>query len=503
MSSASPSPDGRVSPPPAALVLAAVALHLLVYAAAIPGSFTFDDRSIVVMDPRVSGPAPLGETFSRPYFMPGQYRPLTLFSLGLDVRLFGLSPTALRVENLVWAGLGVGLFAWLAALLGAPRFAVWSLVLLLSVHPVRSEAIVTVVGRSEMLVFALMTAALLAGRASSIGRGNGRRTLLAAGSGFLVLLALLSKENAFVAPGLLAGFLLLDSSKGERSFRGWSQIKPLVIAWALAFALVFAARRLGMGAFLTGDKFVIDPFDNVLARLPSRERPPAAISLLNLARNRLVWPRILAADYGPVSFPREQLLGPAAVSAGAATLLGGALLVFAFWKRRPLVSFGLAWAALTYLPFANLFFLTGSAFAERLLHLPAAGVMLALTGLFPRRPVERWIRTVVGGVVLGTFLLAVVRIERRIPEWEDDRTLFAATVRDVPLNGRAWFNLAVIALSDKDVAAVRQAVTKALQADPRLAGRVAGLIAHAEVIGRQDEAVAIREGAAAAGRPAP
>lgn len=501
--SAAPFPDGRISLSPATLVLAAVALHLLVYAASIRGSFTFDDRSIVVMDPRVSGSAPLRETFSRPYFTPGYYRPLTLFSLGLDVRLFGLSPAALRVENLVWAGLGVGLFAWLAALLGAPRFAVWSLVLLLSVHPVRSEAIVTVVGRSEMLVFALMTAALLAGRASAIERENGRRALLAASSGLLVLLALLSKENAFVAPGLLAGLFFLDSSQGGRSFRGWSRIKPLVVAWALAFALAFAARRVGMGAFLTGDKLVIDPFDNVLARLPSRERLPAAISLLNLARDRLVWPRTLVADYGPVSFPREQILGPAAVSAGAATLLGGAVLVFALWKRRPLVSFGLAWAALTYLPFANLFFLTGTAFAERLLYLPAAGVVLALTGLFPRRLTHRWTRAVVGAAVLAAFLLAVVRIERRIPEWEDDRTLFTSTIRDVPLNGRAWFNLVVIALSEHDVAAVRQAVTKTLQADPRLAGRVAGLIAHAEAIGQQIEVAAIREGAAAVGRPAP
>lgn len=488
----------RVAPNPAALVLAAIALHLAVYAASIPGSFTFDDRSIVVMDPRVSGSAPLRETLSGPYFMLGQYRPLTFLSLRLDVGLFGFSPTALRAENLLWAGLGVGLFAWLAALLGAPPFAVWSLVLLLSVHPVRSEAIVSVVGRSETLVFALMTAALLAGRASAFATVSARRALLAAGSGSLILLALLSKENAFVAPALLAGLFLLDPTQGESSLPAWPRVRPVVIAWALAFALAFAGRRVGMGAFLTGGKLVIDPFDNVLARLPSAERLPAAVSLLNLARDRLAWPRTLVADYGPVSFTREQLFGTAAVCAGAATVLGGAALVFALWKRRPLVSFGLAWAALTYLPFANLFFLTGTAFAERLLHLPAAGVVLALVGLFPRQPSRRWARAVVCTAVLVAFLLAVVRIERRIPEWEDDRTLFAATVRDVPLNGRAWFNLVVIALSDHDVAAARHAVTMALQADPRLAGHVARLVSHAEAIGRQDDATAIREGAAEA-----
>lgn len=497
--------DVNVRPSPAALVLVGMALHVMIYGPSLAGSFTFDDRKIVVSDPEISGQAPLRGAFFRPYSVPGYYRPLTLLSLGLDVKLFGLSPAALRAENLVWAGVGVGLFAWLAVLLGASPVAAWSLLLLLSVHPVRSEAIVSVVGRSELLAFVFLTAALLAGRAA-VPESRERHALLAGTSGLLLLLALLSKENAFVAPALLPAVLLVNRSRRTREILGpgFGRLIPITIAWGAAFTLALTLRRAGMGGWVTGSALVIGPFDNVLVRLAPHERLRAAVALLNVARDRLLWPKTLAADYGPVSFPYAELLNPGALFAGAATLLCGVLLGIALLKRRPLASLGLAWAGLTYLPFANLLFVTGTAFAERLLHMPAAGVTLAVVGLLPRERANRAIFAWIGGALLASVcFLAVKRIERRIPEWKDDRSLFAATVRDVPQNGRAWLNLAVIGLSDGDLNVVRGAISGALNADPALRATVEGLMIHAESIGRPDEAEAIREGVAALspGRP--
>src|SRR5947209_643771 len=128
-----------------ALAALAVCLHVVLYASSFRNTFTFDDRKIVLDGAEVNGRAPLAGVLVRPYFpkpresMGIDYRPVTLFVLGLEARLFAVSPGAMRLANVVVAGLGAGLFGLLVVELGAPLPAAAAVVLVLSCHAVRSE----------------------------------------------------------------------------------------------------------------------------------------------------------------------------------------------------------------------------------------------------------------------------------------------------------------------------------------------------------------------------
>ena len=483
----------------AAFPLAAVALHLLLYAPSLSGLFTFDDHKIVVEDAAVTGREALASVFSRPYFASAgsagavAYRPVALFSLGIDARLFGLSPFAMRLGNVVWAGIGAGLFALLAARLGASTAVSWSVLVLLSAHPVRSDAIVCVVGRSELLAFALVVAGLLLARASWGAPDVSRRTGLAAASGAALLLALLSKETAFAAPALLLLVWLADSSGERRTGRGRAPTAVL-LGWGCTLAAAFVLRRAILGGFLKGPAVSHDALENALAVLPAVDRVFASVALFPRAAGLLLWPKTLVADYGSRALPVGSLLTQLAVTAGVATAVAALVLGLGLRRAAPLASLGLAGAAISYLPFANLAFPTGVLFTERLLYAPSAGAVLAVVaGLFS---LSSWrgtsaARSAAVLAVAALALLGAARLESRLPEWRDDRTLFQAAVRDLPGNGRAWINLAVLALSDGDAVGAERSLRAALRADPELRGFVESMRDHARALGRPELVAAI------------
>jgi hypothetical protein len=266
----------------------------------------------------------------------------------------------------------------------------------------------------------------------------------------------------------------------------------------------FLMRRAAMGGFLKGPGASISAFDNPLAALPPLARMRAAIALLPEAFGKLVWPRTLVGDYGSHAIPPAEMESGAAFAAGLFLLAALAAAVVLLARRKETArtaAFGLFWAAVSYVPFANVAFLTGTAFAERLLYAPAAGAALAAAALL-RAPSSRPARAACAAAGFLLCLLGAVRIESRIPEWRDDETLFRSVVRDRPGNGRAWFDLTLVDLSRRDGPAARRDLENALRADPSLARDAKELLEHARRIGRPVEEEAIR-GALEAARQRP
>jgi hypothetical protein len=479
----------------------ALLVHLALYLPSLTNGFVFDDHAIVEGQPEITGEAPLRGVVSATWFHRDRkdgaiaYRPLALASLGLDVRLFGLEPAPLRAENLLWGAVGAALLGLVAAELGAGPIAATVAVALFSVHPVRSDVLLSVVGRAELLSFAAVVGALLLALRSTRAKGK-FRYLLASVSGLALASGLLCKETAFVAPLLLAAAAFLRP--GESTVRGrLAPFVPAGIAWAIALSAVFALRTAILGGPLTGPRTTISPIENKLVTRPRDERFAGAIALVPLASRRLGWPWTLVADYGSNAVPDDALRGVRRVSAGLAILLFTPAATLLLRRRAPAVSFGLAWALISYLPFANVAFPTAVLFSERLLFLPAAGIALALGGAAASAP-DRFRRALLLSV-LALLVAGAARVWSRIPDWRDDRALFAATVRDAPGNGRAWMNLAVLSLSRGDAASARTELVASLRADPGLRPRVEGMARHAAALGRADLRGAI-EGALGAKR---
>ncbi len=475
--------------------LLALLVHGVAYLPSLPNGFVFDDHAIVEGQPEIRGEAPLAAVFSKPWFDRGSpdgamdYRPVALASLGLDVRLLGLDPAPLRAGNLLWGAVGAALLGLLAVELGAGLAAGLATVVLFSLHPVRSDVVLSIVGRAELLSFAAVAAALLLAVRSATGSPVSRWTLAAA-SGLALGLGLLSKETAFAAP-LLLGAMLVVPARREAWRARLPGLAPVGLSWGIVFGAVLALRVAVLGGPLTGPAATVSPVENKLAARPAAERLAGAVSMVPLAAGRLSLPGTLVADYGSNAIPDSALRGAARVSAGAAILVaavGSALLAR---RGSGLASVGLSWVLLSWLPFANVAFPTAALFTERLLFLPAAGIALALGGAVAAAPASA--RRAALLAVLALSAAGAARIWSRIPDWHDDRTLFAATVRDVPGNGRAWLNLGVLSLARGDAAAARAELAAGLRADPGLRPRVEGMARHAGRLARADLRLAVEE----------
>lgn len=475
------------------LLALALFVHLAGYLPSLPNGFVFDDHAIVESRPEVVGRDALATTFSKPWFERREadgatdYRPVAVLSLGLEARVLGLQPLPLRLGNILWGAFGAAMLGLLAIEIGAPLYVASVVVAVFSAHPVRSDILLAIVGRAELLSFAAASGALLLAFRSSAKSGP-TRWWLAAASALVLALGLLSKETAFSAP-LLLGVLGLLCRGGARLRDLVLRLGPVAAFWGLVVAGTFALRFMALGGVLTGPNARIVPIENKLASAPETDRVSGAAALVPLAAERLVWPRTLIADYGSNAVADADLEDPHRIVAGGVLLFCTAGGAFFLRARAPIAALGLAWTLVSYLPFANIAYPTAVLFTERLLFLPAAGVALLAGGAVARIPgAGRRASLLAVGLVA---LAGVSRIWSRIPDWRDDRTLFAATVRDAPGNGRAWVNLGVLSLSRGDASAAAVELTAGLRADPGLRPRLEGMRRHAVGLGRTDLARAI------------
>src|SRR5499427_9922352 len=171
------------------LVLVAVC-----YSNSIPNAFILDDILIVGANERIRHIDPLHFLFQSYWGdlnHAGIYRPLTIFTFSLEYPIWKVWAPGFRITNLLLHALNGWLVFLLArGLLGSPAAALASAVVYV-VHPVQTEAVVSIVGRSELLAAALFFAAWLAFR-------KGRTWL----SALAYLLAVLAKESAITFPAI-------------------------------------------------------------------------------------------------------------------------------------------------------------------------------------------------------------------------------------------------------------------------------------------------------------
>jgi hypothetical protein len=142
-----------------------VAVTLLVYSGALQNGFVWDDDVLVVHNSEIRSLAGVPGLFARDT-LPGRelgdyYRPLQTLSYAVDYQLWGLDPFGFHLTSvLIHAAAALLLYRLAARLLGAREPAL-AAALLWAVHPVHTEAVTYVSGRSDPLAAALMLASLL------------------------------------------------------------------------------------------------------------------------------------------------------------------------------------------------------------------------------------------------------------------------------------------------------------------------------------------------------
>lgn len=441
---------------PILLLAGAVAI---VYLNSFRGVFQFDDYNVIVDN---AGVHTWGAFLAG---LPRGIRPLLKFTYTLNwtsgLGLFGfhLVNVGLHAANAV-------MFFLLASRLGGrsvSRFAALLPAFLFAVHPIQTEAVTYISGRSVSLMAFFYLGSLLS---YLRGRERGSRFLLYLASPILFLLAAASKEVALTLPLAL---ILCEAARRERD--GWKEIlRGQAVHWGLlvALAVLFLAHA-GYGRLLEACFDIRGVAANLLTQvhgtgyLLSRLAMPYA---LNIDPDLPVF-----SGWSPTLIPEALLL--------AAVLAAGILGL----KKRSLAGFGICWFFLHLVP-TNSFIPRLDVANERQLYLASWGLFLAVaTGADLLR--EKWgARRVAAAAAVLVIALGMLTVSRNAA-YRNEVTLWEDTVRKSPWKARGWNNLGYAYQQAGRFRDAESAYLRALRVDPGYAlarGNLRGVKARSDSV---------------------
>lgn len=428
--------QGRFLAP--ALIFAAV---FLAYLNSFRGAFQFDDYNVIVDNGRVHGLAAwLGDL--------GGIRPLLKLSYTLNW-MAGPGPWGFHLVNLAIHGAnGILAIALLSRLASDEKNSYWmalSAALIFVLHPVQTEAVTYICGRSTSLMTLFYFASLVA-YLRSRERASKAWNLF---SVLLFLLACLTKETALTLPLAL---LLLERASG-----GWKGLKFALRATS-AHWILLCILCIGMALHPVQRALLATSFSTRSIPMNLLNQ----IQALGYLLRAWCWPAHLNID--PCLPQAIHLAWPIAVQ--AALWLGLLGLGLFSLRSRPWLGFGLLWFFLHLIP-TNSFIPRLDLVNERQLYLPSLGLALVLASaaknFIRRADLDRQ------AVVMGAFLLLTslgARTLLRNRDYQSEITLWRSSVKEAPQNPRAHNNLGYAYLLQGDKTQARKAFEAALALDP-------------------------------------
>jgi protein O-mannosyl-transferase len=398
-----------------ALLLSVAAL---VYANTLPNDFTLDDYLYIFENPAVTGLSLKGLFAATK--AANVFRPVTFATLAFNWAVGGAHAWGYHLLNLLlhlavtWL-----LYMVLKKLLeNVPQGAAvaWAAALLFAVHPIHTEAVASIVGRSELLSVGFLLGAWLFHLQDRPVTGL-----------VCFLLALLAKESAVVfLPLAIAG----DYALGKP--------KPLLrYGWIAGVGGLYMAVLWKMQGGRFGEKG-INFLDNPLAHLPATLR---ILNALRIAAKYLalhIYPATLSCDYsynGILLYSNLRHTLPPTIL--AASVL--ALWIWAIWTKRQKWILAGAIYLVGFSVTANILVPTGTIMGERLAYLPSAGFCLLVALLFVQLgDANRKVATALFAIMVVVLAMRTVVRNR---DWKDNFTLFSANVRAVPGSAKAHAGL--------------------------------------------------------------
>ncbi|MFZ5874865.1 MAG: tetratricopeptide repeat protein [Nitrospirota bacterium] len=447
--------------------LVAVVLVAAVFAAhggALRGGFHYDDQPSIGGNPAVRSFQPL-IYFTSSSAVSGDssttgYRPLTVLTFSVNYALHGLDPAGYLLVNVLLHAL----VAWMVfvtgrLVLGHDGWAAWA-ALLYAVHPLNAESVNYVVARSSLLAALGGVVAVWAFLRRLEGGGAWHTVVGVSALAFAVL----SKESgvATIVPLAAAAAAALNPTGADPAARRWRALWPYAAALA-AYVAVWGT--LAGSATAPQARTAVYP----------------AWAFAEMAGRSLLlwfWPWPLGLDHPLVFVTRFDWVTAGWVTALAAAL---AVLIIAYRRRAPAVSWCLAWALAGLAPLAPLPWITVkglmqenrmafSAVALAWLTAIAAGTAYgwACRALANRGP--EWSERLGRGIVIAltaTGVLLAVAVDRaRSGVWSDNVRLWEEAAALSPDSVVAQTNLGSAYMKRGDDDSAAAAFERAIAIDP-------------------------------------
>lgn len=413
-------------------------LAFLIYFSSLWFGFVMDDRAVIEQNSFVQqGIAGIPELLTTFYWQgywdtnAGLYRPLSMVMFALEWQLSPNNPFIHHLVNvLLYSLTAYLLFSFLRKLF--PDKNIWyavAVTALFVVHPVHTEVVANIKSRDELLAFLFFICAGLV-----LIRNNSRWVDMLAASVFF-LLSLLSKESGLL---FLPVFFLVLLIKGRGVKESTLHLLPL-----LAVALIWFGWRTYV---IQSAASAVVPYtyrdNSIVACSGWLEKLGTGLTVLGRYMLKCLWPYSLSYDYSFNEIPCVSLFSilPVIVLSVVIGLLAGA------WHQRnklPVVSFGVLFFFITIALTANVFFLIGTTFADRLLFTPVLGFLIAKVWLlFEKFSDKQQVKPgyVVVLLLAGILITYSYKTITRTADWASNERLLKHDTQVAANSSRVHFN---------------------------------------------------------------
>ena len=422
-------------------MLALAIIAFLLYSPSISYDWALDDASAIsenfVTKKGVAGIGThLTESYRFGYWTSKGtlYRPVSLIMFALEWQLSPNNPSIHHFVNVLMYAL-VAIFGFLF-LLRLIKSKFWSFIImfLFVVHPVHVEAVANIKSRDEImaLLFGLLALILWMKYLDKKQVGTLAFSVCA------YFLAMFSKESSITMLALFPAIAFLFYREKNQSLflPTLTFIAPVIIYLLVRMQVLGDAGTTGLDS---------SPLDNLLFAAKNAGNGVGAMATAILILGKyilaLIAPINLGSDFG---FNQIPIVGFSDWRVWLSGLfhLGLIGIVFKFWKKYPLLSFGAFFYIATMSIFSNVIIAIGSSYGERFLFLPSLGFILMLVvGL------KIWVEKKEGALenlewssktrlpilACGLFgLFFTFTTIKRIPVWENSLTLYTADIKTAP-----------------------------------------------------------------------
>lgn len=339
-----------------------IGLAFALFGNGIRGDFVFDDLSVIVDHPLVENLSGVFKVFLHPYHydrpQSGLYRPLTFASYVLNWHLFSGQPYGFHLVNIFLHAI-VSFFVFLVVLSLHNKTAAWVSSLLFLFLPIHVEAVTSIVGRGELLMFLFFILALYLVQ---------RKCYKAAALSFF--LSLLSKETGLVFIPIFIFFeFFWKKTLAKKLLK-----KTLYFLLPLIIYAVLRYNALGSDYFLNNNAYTF--FNPILAMdfLPGLW---TAFKVLYLYFQKTIFPTYFSSDYSHNQITAvNNLLDSWQAMTGI--LIFVSVICLSILKRSSLVGLGAFIFLVSYLIVSNLFIKIGTIMGERLMYMPSLGIIMVI-----------------------------------------------------------------------------------------------------------------------------
>lgn len=413
---------------------------LAVYITSLSGAFIWDDVHFISNNIYLRSPAYLPRIFTGDVAagsgeIYNYYRPLTTVTYLFDFSFWSLIPVGYHIS-----GIFLHILAALAAyfflrLIFRDNMVAFIAALLYVIHPIHTETVAYISGRPDSLAALTMLTCFISYLRQESGRKSSRGVLTIS----LYILALLSRENSVVLPGLI----LLYHISFRRKIR-LSRYLPLV-----GISIGYISIRS-----LLLDKAYVPT--TIMGRLPG-----FFYSLMGYIR-LLVLPIDLHQEYGLTLFRFDNYQ----VMLGVMLGMAGLILTIRSWvKRRELLFFSFCWFFIALSPVSGIYPIKAY-IAEHWLYLPSIGFFTILAAGYVsllRRDSRRLYFILIGIVVLLFYGILTANQNRYFYE---PMSFYERTLTYTPTSARMRNNLGNIYFTRGRVEDAVESYRKAMELEP-------------------------------------